>query len=188
MLLAEPLETRDLVLRSLDARAARGPYAAWLRDPRVTRYLEVRFAPPDEAGLVAYIERMNASADDLLLGLYARSEPDRHVGNIKLGPIDRRHLSAPVGIAIGAVEFWGKGLATQAITALADHAFGALGLERLEAGVYAGNEGSQRAFERAGFSVEGRRRGARLCEGVRTDEIVMGKLRPAPRSPEKEGR
>jgi RimJ/RimL family protein N-acetyltransferase len=188
VLLAAPLETQDLLLRSLDVSAARGPYAAWMRDARVTRYLEARFSPPDEAALEAYIGRMNASADDLLLGLFLRAEPRRHIGNVKLGPVDRRHRSAPIGIAIGAMDLWGKGLASQAVSALADHAFEALGLERLEAGVYAPNEGSRRAFERAGFVLEGRRRGARLCEGVRTDELVMGRLRAQPPAPERDGR
>ncbi len=188
MLLEAPIETPDLILRSLDASFARGPYAIWMRDPVVTRHLEVRFAPPDEAALAAYIERMNASAGDLLLGLFLRAEPERHIGNIKLGPINRHHLAAPIGIAIGATEFWGKGLATQAVSALADHAFVALGLERLEAGFYGPNQSSQRAFQRAGFVLEGCRRGARLCEGVRTDEVLMGRLRAQPRAQGKDSR
>lgn len=188
MRVSAPLGTPDLLLRSLDPAAARGAYACWIRDPQVTRYLEVRLSAPNEAALEAYIGRMNASPDHLLLGIFLRSEPQRHIGNIKLGPIDLRHRSAPVGIAIGARELWGKGLASQAIRALAEHAFETLGLERLEAGVYAPNEASVRAFERAGFELEGRRRGARLFEGVRTDELVMGRLRAQPPGPEGDGR
>ena len=103
---------------------------------------------------------MNGSDDNLLLGLFPRAEPQRHIGNIKLGPIDQRHKSAPIGIAIGARDCWGKGFASQAVAALSDHAFAVLGLERVEAGFYADNEASQRAFKRAGFVEEGRRRGA----------------------------
>lgn len=148
-----------------------------MRDPVITRYLEVRFAPPDEAALEAYIAGMNTSTSNLLLGLFPKSEPNRHIGNIKLGPIDARHRTAAIGIAIGATEFWGRGLAAQAVDSVAAYAFAALGLDRLEAGFYAPNEASQRAFRRAGFTEEGRCRGARLCEGLRVDEVLMSRLR-----------
>jgi RimJ/RimL family protein N-acetyltransferase len=177
VLLAAALETRDLILRSLDVGHANGPYAIWMTDDDVTRYLEVRFTPPDARGLEAYIGNMNESTDNLLLGLFPKGDPQRHIGNVKLGPIDPRHASTVVGILIGAKEFWGKGLAAQAVAAVVDYGFAALGLERLEAGFYADNLASQRAFRRAGFVEEGRRLGARRCGGTRTDEIIMGRLR-----------
>jgi len=177
VLLDTPIATRDLILRSLDAGHAHGPYPSWMRDPEVTRYLEVRFAPPDEAALAAFIAAMNGSDDNLLLGLFPRAEPHRHIGNIKLGPIDKRHNAAPIGIAIGVKDCWGRGFATQAVAAVSDYAFAKLGLNRLDAGFYSDNEASQRAFQRAGFIEEGCRRGARLLDGVRTDEILMGQLR-----------
>ena len=181
MLLARPIETADLMLRSLETAHASGPYAAWMRDPDITRFLEVRFDPPDAPRLEAFIATMNASADNLLLGLFPRAEPQRHIGNIKLGPIDGRHKAAAIGIAIGAKDCWGRGYATQAIAALSEYAFAVLGLERLDAGLYAGNESSQRAFKRAGFVEEGRRRGGRLMDGVRIDEVLMGWLGCGPR-------
>jgi ribosomal-protein-alanine N-acetyltransferase len=177
VLLATPIATRDLILRSLEAGHAHGPYASWMRDPEVTRFLELRFAPPDEAALEDFIAKMNGSDDSLLLGLFLRAQPQRHIGNIKLGPLDKRHKAAAIGIAIGAKDCWGRGFATQAVAAMSAYAFDALGLDRLEAGFYADNETSQRAFKGAGFVEEGRRRGARLLDGVRTDEILMGRLR-----------
>ncbi len=177
VLLAAPLKTADLILRSLDASHARGPYATWMHDDDVTRYLEVRFAPPDAAALELFIGRMNDSADNLLLGLFPAGDPRRHIGNIKLGPIDPRHAVAAIGVLIGAREFWGRGLATQAVTAVAEYGFESCGLERVEAGFYAENAASQRAFRRAGFVEEGRRFRARRSGDARTDEIVMGRLR-----------
>jgi RimJ/RimL family protein N-acetyltransferase len=177
VLLETPIATRGLILRSLDAGHAHGPYASWMRDLEVTRFLEVRFAPPDEAALEDFIAKMNGSDDSLLLGIFSRTQPQRHIGNIKLGPIDQRHKAAAIGIAIGAKDCWGRGFATQAVAAVSAYAFDVLGLDRLEAGFYADNETSQRAFKRAGFVEEGRRRGARICDGARMDEVLMGRLR-----------
>jgi [ribosomal protein S5]-alanine N-acetyltransferase len=177
VLLATPIKTADLILRSLDVRHASGPDAAWMRDEDVTRYLEVRFSRPDKAALELFIRRMNDSTDNLLLGLFPASDPQRHVGNIKLGPIDPRHAVASIGVLIGAKEFWGRGFATQAVAAVAEYGFDSCGLERVEAGFYAENAASQRAFKRAGFVEEGRRFRARRSGDARTDEIVMGRLR-----------
>jgi RimJ/RimL family protein N-acetyltransferase len=175
--LAVPLRTRDLILRSLDAEHATGPYAGWMRDDDITRYLEVRFAPPDVAALELFIKRMNDSTDNLLLGLFPLSEPERHIGNIKLGPIDMRHAVAAIGVLIGAKDFWGQGFAGQAVAAVAELGFDHFGLERVEAGFYAGNVASRRAFKRAGFFEEGRLLSARRIGDARTDEILMGRLR-----------
>jgi [ribosomal protein S5]-alanine N-acetyltransferase len=177
VLLATPIRTAGLVLRSLDVSHAGGPYAAWMRDEDVTRYLEVRFAPPDRSALEEFIRRMNESTDNLLLGLFPAADPQRHIGNIKLGPIDPRHSVAAIGVLIGAKEYWGKGLAGEAVAAVAEYGFASYDLERVEAGFYAENEASQRAFKRAGFVEEGRRFRARRSGDARTDEIIMGRLR-----------
>jgi len=177
VLLATPIRTSGLVLRSLDVSHAGGPYAAWMHDEDVTRYLEVRFAPPDRNALEEFIRRMNESTDNLLLGLFPAADPQRHIGNIKLGPIDPRHSVAAIGVLIGAKEYWGKGLAGEAVAAVAEYGFASYDLERVEAGFYAENEASQRAFKRAGFVEEGRRFRARRSGDARTDEIIMGRLR-----------
>ena len=54
-----------------------------------------------------------------------------------------------------APEFWGRGLMTEAVTAIARHAFDTLGISRLEATVIVGNERSCRTLERSGFGHEG---------------------------------
>lgn len=42
MRLADPMVTPRLILSTLEVDAAAGPYLSWLRDPAVTRFLEVR--------------------------------------------------------------------------------------------------------------------------------------------------
>lgn len=55
-------------------------------------------------------------------------------------------------------------------------AFDDLGLKKLTAGAYAENVGSIKAFERAGFEIEGRRLSqAEIAPGVRIDVVLMGR-------------
>ena len=69
-----------------------------------------------------------------------------------------------------ARESWGKGLATEAASALADYAFGRLGLPRLVAVVYPENRASRRVLEKLGFAADGQ------CEykGARLDRYLLG--------------
>lgn len=155
MRLNSPLVTSDLALRSLDASHAGGAYLAWMNDPEVLAFTESRFARHDSAGLAAFIAAMNESPTNLLLGLFDRQD-DAHIGNIKLGPIEPEHKRAWLGILIGDRARWGRGLAAQAIDALARHGLEHLGLRRVLAGIYADNTASLRAFAKAGFIEIGR--------------------------------
>ncbi|MDO9486776.1 MAG: GNAT family N-acetyltransferase [Sphingomonadaceae bacterium] len=150
-------------------------YVGWLRDPEVGRFLESRFAEHDMASTRAFVGEMLDSDRNLFLGIRSRAL-GRHVGNIKLGPIDTRYRTAEIGLMIGDREAWGKGLATQAIGAVADIAAEELGLRKVTAGCYARNIGSERAFVRCGFAIEGRRVAQVICDGEPEDLVVMGKL------------
>lgn len=173
MLLDEPIQSGRLVLRTLTPNDVSDRYLSWLRDPEVSRYLEVRFAPQGKEGILAYIEAMNQSPDNLFLGIFLR-EGTTHIGNIKLGPIDPHHRRGDFGIIIGSRRHWGKGYATEAIKTLTDHAFTALGLHKVSAGLYAANEGSRRAFLKAGWFEEGRRRKHWYCDGEWQDDVQLG--------------
>ncbi len=178
MRLDTPLIGERITLRTLTATDASDRYLAWLVDPAINHYLEIRFSPPvDSQELVEFITAANASDDTLLLGIFLRAG-DQHIGNIKLGPIDRHHGSGDMGLLIGEATEWGKGHASAAIALLAKHVFAALHLRKLTAGCYAGNEASRRAFLKAGFVEEGRRIGQYLADGRPQDGILLGRLAP----------
>lgn len=150
-------------------------YVGWLNDPEIAHYLESRFARHDLASTRAFVAAQYTNPDVLFLGI--RSEAlGGHVGNIKLGPVDRRHLTGDIGIMIGARAAWGQGIATRAIRLLCGIARDELGLRKLTAGCYASNVGSERAFGRAGFEIEGRRPAQFLLDGMPEDLVQMGRL------------
>lgn len=163
----------DVELFLLTPDAVGDAYVGWLNDPEVNQYLESRFAPQGHASIAAFVAGALASEKDLLLGIRSVAL-GRHVGNIKLGPINREHGLGEVGIMIGDRGAWGQGLASRAIAMLRDIAAEELGLRRLTAGCYASNIGSRRAFERAGFTVEAVRSGHFLLNGEPEDLVLMG--------------
>lgn len=167
-----PLRTSRLILRTLTAADATDRYLGWMRDPETTRYLEARLVDHDLASLLAYIEACNGDSRVLLLGICLAD--GRHIGNIKLGPIDRYHGHASLGLLIGERECWGQGYATEAIVRLTTYAFADLGLQKITAGCYASNVGSARAFLKAGWAEEGRSKGRWRLDGGREDNVSLG--------------
>lgn len=150
-------------------------YVGWLNDPETVRYTEARHAAHTLESVRAYAAACAARGDDHLLGVFELAG-GRHVGNIKVGPVNPRHRCASVGLIIGEKERWGRGYATEAIELAARHAFTVLGLHKLTAGVVEGNAASLRAFEKNGFVVEGVRRKQNFCAGEWRNEILLGLL------------
>ncbi len=114
MLMDAPIETPRLILRTLRSPDVGEEYMAWLSDPEVTRYLEIRFTVQTIQGAREFISAMNASEDSLFLGMFLKSSAT-HIGNIKLGPMDWHHRRGDIGLVIGDGVHWGKGFATEAI-------------------------------------------------------------------------
>src|SRR5262249_1908718 len=72
-------------------------YYRWMNDPEVTRYLESRFYPHSLEGLRAYVTSKLGDRDNIFLAIVLK-DGDRHIGNIKLGPIHWMHRYADIGL------------------------------------------------------------------------------------------
>lgn len=77
-----------------------------------------------------------------------------------------------------APSLWGRGLATEAASAVLDHAFVALDLHKVFAAVVEANAGSVRVLEKLGMLPEGRlREQVRIRDGTVADILNYGVLR-----------
>jgi [ribosomal protein S5]-alanine N-acetyltransferase len=175
MNLDESLETERLILRCLDPDEVDAAYVGWLNDPAVNRYMEVRFARQDVAGVRRFVRDANASASELLLGIFLKTAPAAaaHIGNIKIGPISAPHRRADIGLVIGSATHRGKGYASEAIGAATRYARERLGLIKLTAGLYAANIACHRAFLRAGYVEEARLKDHCASGDGREDVILL---------------
>lgn len=169
------LEGKRLYLRPIKDADAGPRYLGWMRDPDVVRYLEARFSEQTLEGLSDYVRAQLVATDVSFLAIVLK-QGDRHIGNIKLGPVDRPHRRSDMGILLGERDCWGQGLAREAIELLSEHAFAALGIRKLTAGAYASNHGSIRAFEKAGFVIEARLRSHYRCGDEYVDGVLMARF------------
>ena len=86
-----------------------------------------------------------------------------------------RH-SAALGYWLGR-PFWGRGIISSAVKAMTAYGFGTLGLVRIDARVYRGNDASCRVLEKAGYRREGLLRKAIIKGGEPTDYYQYAILR-----------
>ena len=86
------------------------------------------------------------------------------------------HRRAELGYWIGRVH-WGRGIATEAVRALVEHAFDGLGLERVFAHHFTWNPASGRVLEKAGLKREGLLRGHVQKDGAAVDNVLYGLAR-----------
>lgn len=167
------IETDRLYLRPLTNLDCTDCYVDWLNDPQIARFLETRHVPQTRETVQEFVASINAKDDEFLFGIYLRAY-DRHIGNIKVGPIHRYHRVGDVSLWIGDKTCWGKGYASEAIAAVSRYAFRVLGARKLSASMYELNQGSYRAFIKAGYRDEGRRRAHYAFEDRRCDLLVTG--------------
>lgn len=103
-------------------------------------------------------------------------EGDRLIGYAQLINIHPVHRSAELTIRIGDKAFHSKGYGTDAVRTLVEFAWRDLNLHRVFLHVFADNRRAVRAYEKAGFRVEGHLREAAFIDGGWCDVLVMGLL------------
>lgn len=77
-----------------------------------------------------------------------------------------------------AEDYWGRGIMTEAVKAVAPYAMSRFGLVRLESPVFAWNPASMRVLEKCGFVKEGVARAGVFKDGEVIDEVLYGLVRP----------
>lgn len=89
---------------------------------------------------------------------------------------DVYHRSAEIGYWLGE-EFWGRGIATEAVRAVTAYAFDKYDLCRMYAGVLEWNPASMRVLEKAGYVCEGRLRRSITKDAETIDQVLYAIVR-----------
>ena len=171
------LDSKRLFLRGLEITDLNEKYLRWLNSKNINKYLETRFKPQTMSSIKKYWELHEADQNSPWFAICLKTE-ERHIGNIKVGPINWIHRKAEISLFIGEQDCWGKGYASEAIETVKEWAFSQLQLKKLSAGIYASNIGSIKAFQKCGFIIEGKLREEVISDGIREDILKMGIINP----------
>lgn len=161
-----------IYLRPLSLDDVTERYLGWLRDQEVKAFLEVDGNELSLDDIRSYILAGPSSGSYFMYAICLR-ENDLHIGNVKVGPINMKHLIADLPVVIGDKDFWGKGIAVEAIALGNQIAFAEHGIRKLHGQIYRSNIGSIKAYCRAGWIIEGVIRGRYLVDGKPMDQVLV---------------
>lgn len=100
----------------------------------------------------------------------------RVIGGAFLHGVSHEDRRAKLALGILDPTLLGQGLGRQAIRLMLAHAFGPMGLHRVDLRVLAFNERAIRCYRACGFIQEGRERESARVGGTWHDDLVMGIL------------
>jgi RimJ/RimL family protein N-acetyltransferase len=171
------IATSRLILRDIQVKDISADYIAWLNNPEVNKFLEVRFVEQTRQRVEDFIRaKLQDTKSSMHFGVYD-SEGKRLIGTVTLPTIKWRHLSSDLSFVIGHPDAQGKGYATEAVHGVVYYAFKHAGLKKLWAGYYDGHEGSAKVLAKNGFKEEGRLIKELIdYEGKRVDHVLVGLL------------
>ncbi len=170
------LETDRLVLRRISPSDASDMYEYACR-PETSKYLlwepHPYFSYTQE--LTRFLQREYAEGRFFDLAIIWR-ESGKMIGTVGFTSYDPKNSCAEAGYVISP-DFWGKGIATEALDALLNFAFLELELNRVEAKYIHENQISLRVMEKCGMHREGVMRQKLLVKGVFCDIGIAAILR-----------
>jgi len=146
--------------------------SAWNSDSEYSRLLS--FGPIKRYSAKATQEFFEKALGDEVGFTIETIADGKSIGFIGLDNINNLTRNSMVGMGIGDRENWSKGYGTEAMKLVVKYAFEKLNLNRVTLDVLEVNQRGIRAYEKAGFLLEGRIKQALMKAGKRYDLILMG--------------
>lgn len=164
-----------IYLRELVEDDVTDRYLSWFRDTQVTEFLEAKNLARKD--VIDYI-RAGKETGSYCMFAICLNETGLHVGNLKVGPIDGKHMLSDLVTVIGDKQYWGKGVAAEAVGLGISVAFNQYGIRKLSAGMYSDNLASYYSYIKAGFVEEGRLKKHYVLNGKVMDRICVSCFNP----------
>ena len=130
--------------------------------------------PYTEADAKAWVASVKDQDSVTSFAIVSAGEAIGGIGLTLLSDVARR--SAELSYWLGE-PYWGRGIATKAVDAIAHYAFATFDLVRLEAGVLEWNLASVRVLEKVGFTLESRVRKGATEDGKTIDYFLYALVR-----------
>jgi len=147
----------------------------WYRDPEIARLTRYQTRPMSQSEIERFFQVRMLAADALAYTIVELPQW-RQIGFTTFSSLDPDNGSVMFHITVGEHDAWGRGLGTETTSLMLSHAFERLALHRVGLTVFSYNMRAIRAYEKAGFRIEGRLRDAIVRDGRYFDEVQMGVL------------
>lgn len=171
------IETPRLILRRFVIEDASAVFRNWASDPEVTKYLTWPTHP--HIGVTEFVLNdwiASYEKPDFYQWAIEWKELSEPIGGISVVECEENTEKLQIGYCIGRT-FWGKGIVTEALSAVIAHLFDTTGANRIEARHDTNNPASGAVMRKCGMQYEGTLRQAdRNNQGI-VDVAWYGILR-----------
>lgn len=145
------LESDRLEIKRLTTEHVNHNYLSWLNDPEINAFLEVN-GDYTMCLLEEYVKKMYKN-ETYFWAIHIKAT-GKHIGNIKIDPINLDKNSGEYGILMGDKSVWGKGYAEEASLSVINFCFEKLELSKITLGVIEGNTRAIRLYRKMGFKIQ----------------------------------
>lgn len=168
------LETERLVLRQVTKEDAKS-MLTYLSQEEVTKHIGLApFKTVNEAlDEISWYESIVEKKTGIRWGITLKQQGEM-IGSCGFLNMASKHFRSEIGIELSK-DYWGKGIASEAIEAVVTYGFEKMNLQRIEALIEPLNLSSQKLFERQGFVREGLLRNYEYTNG-KFDNLFMYSL------------
>lgn len=165
------IETDRLILREVTEKDA-DSLLSYLSDEEVTRHMGLApFTSPEDAlDEIGWYQSIFENGTGMRWGITLK-EKSHVIGSCGFLNMSKKHHRAEIGFELSR-EYWGKGIAGEALQAVVAYGFTNLNLNRIEALIEPANSPSQKLVEKTGFLREGLLRDYEYTQG-KFDDLYM---------------
>ena len=171
------LYTSRLKLLEIESSHADDIFDVLSKDEVTKYYGRESMASVDEAEeLVRHFRMLFQSGRGIRWGII-RKDTNQFIGTIGIHNYNAQVDRAEIGFELHP-EHWRKGILSEAIASVLEYSFVEMGIHRMGAVTFPGNEASNRLLEKVGFVREGLLRGYLFQNGKYHDANVLAILKP----------
>ena len=168
------INSKTIILKTLTIKEVQN-YYYWFNNQDITRNMNKGHFPNSFEKQTRYFKEIKLSGNDIQLGIYKKNI-NKIIGIISLHNIDFIHRVASISIMLGDLNSVNRGVGSQSIKLLSDHAFKKLNLRKLKAGMWKLNYASRYAFEKNNFKKEAILKKEYEYNGKLIDSLILSKF------------
>lgn len=161
----------DLNIAILQVEQVTQSYVDWYSNKEVVLFSDNQYKTFSFEGQRLYVEKCLKNKD---LNLYGIFDSSFHIGNILISGLTSIHRKAELTYVVGNTKYWGRGVASFAISKMIEIGKSEYDLNKLCASIISNNIGSRRALEKNGFILEGTRRKHLIYNGEFFNQLDYG--------------
>lgn len=151
-MIATVLESERLIYKPLDRSFTSQAYVDWMNDSEVNRFME----SGGDYTLQKLEDFLHSIEQKAIFFWAIITKEGKHIGNIKIDPINWRNKVGEYGIMLGDKSEWGKGYAREASEKIIEYCFSEkVNLRKITLGVVEDNLIALSLYKKMSFIIEG---------------------------------